>query len=103
MIKILQFGEGNFLRAFADAYFNTLNGEGNEQYEICVVKPAPFGDLEKFKAQKDAQSREDAAQAPQGKRRKEAPRYGTFDTMDAFQRALERSYGTDSEDKEENK
>ena len=58
---------------------------------------------EKFKAQKDAQSREDAAQAPQGKRRKEAPRYGTFDTMDAFQRALERSYGTDSEDKEENK
>lgn len=51
MIKILQFGEGNFLRAFADAYFNTLNGEGSEQYEICVVKPAPFGDLEKFKVQ----------------------------------------------------
>lgn len=24
MIKVLQFGEGNFLRTFADAYFDTL-------------------------------------------------------------------------------
>ena len=51
MIKIVQFGEGNFLRAFADVYFNTLNGEGGEKYEVHVVKPAPFGTLEKFDKQ----------------------------------------------------
>ena len=28
MIKILQYGEGNFLRAFADTYFHALNTEG---------------------------------------------------------------------------
>lgn len=51
MIKVLQFGEGNFLRAFADAYFNTLNGEACEKYKVHIVKPAPFGTLEKFKEQ----------------------------------------------------
>ena len=51
MIKVLQFGEGNFLRAFADVYFNTLNEEGAEKYEVHVVKPAPFGTLEKFEKQ----------------------------------------------------
>ena len=30
MIKIVQFGEGNFLRTFADYYFDTLNKEGGE-------------------------------------------------------------------------
>ena len=51
MIKILQYGEGNFLRAFADAYFDTLNKEGGERYEVNIVKPAPFGSLEKFERQ----------------------------------------------------
>lgn len=36
MIKIVQFGEGNFLRCFADAYFDVLNEEGYE-YSIDIV------------------------------------------------------------------
>ena len=51
MIKVLQFGEGNFLRTFADAYFDTLSKEGNSVYSVDIVKPIPFGNLDKFKAQ----------------------------------------------------
>ena len=28
MVKILQYGEGNFLRTFVDVYFDTLNKNG---------------------------------------------------------------------------
>ena len=41
MLKILQFSEGNFLRAFADAYFQTLKNEGKE-IEVNVVIPINF-------------------------------------------------------------
>ena len=51
MIKVLQFGEGNFLRTFADAYFDTLNKENAGEYEVNIVKPITFGNLDKFKAQ----------------------------------------------------
>ena len=51
MIKILQFGEGNFLRAFADAYFQTLKNEGRE-IEVNIVIPINFPVMiEKFDAQ----------------------------------------------------
>ncbi len=50
MIKILQYGQGNFLRAFADTYFNTLNEEGGE-YSVTVIKPIPMGDLSDFDKQ----------------------------------------------------
>ena len=40
MVKILQYGEGNFLRAFADVYFHTLKSEGNN-YGVYVIKPTP--------------------------------------------------------------
>ena len=50
MVKIIQFGEGNFLRTFADYYFDTLNREGGE-YEVNIVKPIMFGNLDKFKKQ----------------------------------------------------
>ena len=40
MIKILQYGEGNFLRAFADTYFHALNSEGGD-YGVYIVKPTP--------------------------------------------------------------
>ena len=33
MIKVLQFGEGNFLRSFVDLYFDTLNKEKLGEYE----------------------------------------------------------------------
>ncbi len=51
MVKIMQYGEGNFLRAFADLYFNTLNEEGLGEYLIDIVKPAPFGTLGNFEKQ----------------------------------------------------
>lgn len=50
MIKVLQYGEGNFLRAFAEHYFETLNRNGGN-YEINIVKPTPHGNLDKFAAQ----------------------------------------------------
>lgn len=40
MIKILQYGEGNFLRTFADVYFHMLNSEGGD-YGVYVIKPTP--------------------------------------------------------------
>ena len=30
MIKVMQYGEGNFLRTFVDAYFDTLCEEGGD-------------------------------------------------------------------------
>lgn len=51
MIQVVQFGEGNFLRTFADAYFDTLNEEGGNRYGVTVVKPIPAGTLEKFERQ----------------------------------------------------
>lgn len=50
MIKIVQYGEGNFLRSFVDLYFETLGGEGGD-YKVNVVKPIPFGSVEKFQKQ----------------------------------------------------
>lgn len=50
-MKILQYGEGNFLRAFADLYFDTLNKEGLGEYKVNIVKPINFGTLEKFQRQ----------------------------------------------------
>ncbi len=50
MKKIAQFGEGNFLRAFADLYFEQLNAEG-EDFSVCVLKPRKGGSLESFRAQ----------------------------------------------------
>ena len=50
MIKVMQYGEGNFLRTFVDAYFDTLNGEGGD-YEVSIVKPITFGTLERFEKQ----------------------------------------------------
>lgn len=51
MIKILQFGEGNFLRTFVDLYFDTLNKEGVGDYKVSIIKPIVFGSLDKFKRQ----------------------------------------------------
>lgn len=51
MIKVVQFGEGNFLRTFADAYFNALNKEEGEQFEVHIVTPIPCPILDKFVSQ----------------------------------------------------
>ena len=47
MTKIIQFGEGNFLRTFVDLYFETLNQEGGD-YSVDIVKPITFGSIENF-------------------------------------------------------
>ena len=39
MIKILQFGEGNFLRAFAEDYFNIANEMGLLEAEVTICQP----------------------------------------------------------------
>ncbi len=51
MIKILQYGEGNFLRTFVDAYFDALNKEKEGEYAVHIVKPITFGTLERFEKQ----------------------------------------------------
>ena len=51
MIKVLQYGEGNFLRTFVDAYFDTLNKSGKGEYAVSIVKPITFGTLERFEKQ----------------------------------------------------
>ena len=52
MIKIAQFGEGNFLRAFADYYFDVLNEQGGN-YAVSIIKPREQGSLDKFVNQKN--------------------------------------------------
>ena len=49
-IKVLQFGEGNFLRAFVDWILQNLNESGVMNTDVAVVQPMPTGrirDLEK--------------------------------------------------------
>lgn len=49
-IKIMQFGEGNFLRAFIDWILQSMNDAGAINSDVVVVQPMPFGrvaDLEK--------------------------------------------------------
>ena len=68
-------------------------------YNAGIFSPADADAAgEKHKAEKKLSEQADAAaQRPQGgRRKKETPQYGNFDTMDAFARALERSYGADS-------
>ncbi|MBO4415512.1 MAG: tagaturonate reductase [Lachnospiraceae bacterium] len=50
-IKVLQFGEGNFLRAFVDYMIDIMNERGTFDGDIVLVKPIEFGDLEQFKTQ----------------------------------------------------
>lgn len=52
MKKVLQYGEGNFLRSFVDLYFETLNREGGE-WAVEIVKPIPFGSLDAFARQEN--------------------------------------------------
>lgn len=52
MIKVLQYGEGNFLRGFADVYFDILN-EATGSYEVHVVKPRPGGSVAAFHRQQN--------------------------------------------------
>jgi tagaturonate reductase len=52
-IKVLQFGTGNFLRAFADYFFDKLNSEGHFNGKIAMVKTTESGGVNEFKLQKN--------------------------------------------------
>ncbi len=47
-IKVLQFGEGNFLRAFVDYMIDIANESGEFDGDIVLVKPIEFGTLNLF-------------------------------------------------------
>lgn len=47
-VRILQFGEGNFLRAFIEDFVENANREGSYNGGICIVKPRPGGDITPF-------------------------------------------------------
>ena len=52
-IKVLQFGEGNFLRAFVDYFIDILNEKTDFNGNVAIVKPISFGSLNNFKKQKN--------------------------------------------------
>ena len=50
-IKVMQFGEGNFLRAFVDYMIDIANEKGAFDGSIAIVKPISFGTLDAFNEQ----------------------------------------------------
>lgn len=50
-VKIMQFGEGNFLRAFVDWIIQNLNDDGAIDAGVVVVQPMPFGRVKELKEQ----------------------------------------------------
>lgn len=50
-IKILQFGEGNFLRAFVDWMVEHLNEKADFQAGVAVIQPLKMGMIDTLKAQ----------------------------------------------------
>ena len=43
--RVLQFGEGNFLRAFVDYFFDRLNEDAGFNGKVCLVQPIAGGDF----------------------------------------------------------
>lgn len=50
-VKAVQFGEGNFLRAFVDYMIDILNEKTDFNGSIDILKPIKFGGLDRFNAQ----------------------------------------------------
>ena len=50
-VRVLQFGEGNFLRAFVDYMIDIANEQGKFNGDIVLVKPIEFGSLDRFHEQ----------------------------------------------------
>jgi len=50
-IKVLQFGEGNFLRAFVDWILQTMNDQGKFHGDVVVVQPMPDGRVKELAMQ----------------------------------------------------
>ena len=52
-VKILQFGEGNFLRGFVDYMIDVANEKRVFDGNVVIVKPIEFGNLDRFRAQEN--------------------------------------------------
>ena len=50
-VRVVQFGEGNFLRAFVDWMIDIVNEKSDFNGSIAIVKPISFGSLERFSRQ----------------------------------------------------
>ena len=50
-IKIMQFGEGNFLRAFVEWIIQDLNDKGAIDAGVVIVQPMPFGRVKELEKQ----------------------------------------------------
>lgn len=50
-IKVVQFGEGNFLRAFVDYMIDIANERGVFNGDVVLIKPIEFGSLDRFHKQ----------------------------------------------------
>ena len=50
-VKVLQYGEGNFLRAFVDYMVDIANEKTDFNGSVVLVKPIEFGNLDRFHAQ----------------------------------------------------
>ena len=50
-IRVVQFGEGNFLRAFVDYMIDIANEQGKFDGDIVLIKPISFGNLDSFHRQ----------------------------------------------------
>ncbi len=50
-VKVLQFGEGNFLRGFVDSMIDMANERGSFNGNIVIVKAIPYGSLDAFREQ----------------------------------------------------
>lgn len=50
-VKVLQFGEGNFLRAFVDYMIDEANQKGVFNGRVAIVKAIRYGSLDNFKNQ----------------------------------------------------
>lgn len=50
-VKVLQFGEGNFLRGFVDYMIDVVNEKGVFDGSIAIVKPIAYGNLNMFHEQ----------------------------------------------------
>lgn len=43
--RVIQFGEGNFLRAFVDFFINEMNEKANFNSKVILVQPIPGGEM----------------------------------------------------------
>ncbi len=54
-VKVAQFGEGNFLRAFVDYMVDIANEKGLFNGSIVLIRPIPFGDMDAMFQAQDCQ------------------------------------------------